>query len=621
MRRSGGRLAVTSALAWLAWSAAAHGQDAPPPASAEPTDRPTPDYPEPAPPFAPSLPAPPADAFPAADGTVVLADVRVDDAYAAPARPDPAWEGTRDVEAGLAVTAAPGELLDGAWVRRQFADNGLIGSPVALERAVALVELINRAFIENGYINSGVVLSGPPPANGATLELRLLSGRLTGAATVGWADRGDGGLSQAYVLDRMPSAGRVPLNAIALERDFRLLTEDPAIQTVNASLRPGARPGEASLDLIVDPAPRFSAYAAVANNRSPTIGGTRWSLGGAMRNALAAGDLFSAEAGLVGDDRQDFFARYDLPIIDTATTAWARGSYNEAAVVDAPLRPLDIRTRELAFEGGVDRIIFRRPLTPRADGRWSAARTATLGLNLVNRRTTTFLLGRPFSFSPGSIDGRAEYTAFKLSAGWTQRNVDEVLSGSLIFTQGLGGTHPIDPDVLAPETDFRTWLAQVSYARRLNASGLELRARLLGQWADGILYSGERLAFGGEASVRGYRETAVLADAGAIGSIELAQPFSISGRAARSGRADWGRFAVSAFVDGGYAHNREPPRPDPDWLASAGVSLAWTPSDAIFARITYARRLLGTVFVGERDLQDRGFQFAIVIRPLLLFGD
>ena len=54
----------------------------------------------------------------------------------------------------------------------------------------------------------------------------------------------------------------------------------------------------------------------------------------------------------------------------------------------------------------------------------------------------------------------------------------------------------------------------------------ELRARLSGQWADGVLYSGERFSAGGETTVRGYRETLLLTDEGVIGSIEIARPIS-----------------------------------------------------------------------------------------------
>ena len=55
------------------------------------------------------------------------------------------------------------------------------------------------------------------------------------------------------------------------------------------------------------------------------------------------------------------------------------------------------------------------------------------------------------------------------------------------------------------------------------------------------------------------------------------------------------------------------------WAALAERSLAWVPSEAVSARITYARALAEVAPVGSRDVQDRGFQFRLAVRPFLLF--
>jgi hemolysin activation/secretion protein len=141
---------------------------------------------------------------------------------------------------------------------------------------------------------------------------------------------------------------------------------------------------------------------------------------------------------------------------------------------------------------------------------------------------------------------------------------------------------------------------------------------LTGQVADSVLYSGERISIGGETSVRGYRENLFLADQALIGSLELALPFSLSSDD-RARRFDWGAFTLSAFVDGAVFSNVDVAEPFETKLASTGVSLAWTPSDAIVARVTYGRDLVHVPLSGSRDLQDRGFTFRFVIHPLRLF--
>jgi len=548
-------------------------------------------------------------------GIANFGSIAVDEPGAAVAVAGSDWNPGADSATGLRLTRSA--RLDGAWIREQFARNGLVGQPVPLDRVVALVQLINRAFIANGYINSGVLIAGDPPVDGGTLTLRVILGRTlvesgTTGFAVAWADGRSKGLGEKFVRERMTAADAVPLNAIDVERQFRQLTENPAIRTVDANLQPGTRPGEARLTLLVEPAPRFDFYLTAANNRSPSIGGERYAIGGSMRNLLAGGDLLSAEGGITGK-RADVLASYDLPLFDTATSVLVRGGYNDAAVTDPQLRPLDISATDWNVEGGLARIVAQRPLLPGAvAGQWHAARTITVGLRFAHRNSKTYLFGVPFSFSPGSVNGRSHYSALRLTADWVERGIDTVYALSLTATQGLGGTKSDNPDLLAPDRDFRTFRAQASFARRLSGKGMELRVRLGGQWADGTLYSGERFAAGGAQTVRGYRETLLLADTGLTGTIELAQPFRL---AASRRELDWSAFVFSVFADGALLHNRAGQQSVPREIGSLGASLAWTPSPAIAVKVIYGHALKDPPITGRRDLQDRGFHFSVTLRP------
>jgi hemolysin activation/secretion protein len=566
-----------------------------------------------------TLPA--AEAAPSNGTTVRFTDVTVSADGTGFAPPQPAWHPVADPVLGLTLAVPGPGGFDAAWVRQQFVANRLIGADITLDRVTALVQSINLAFAANGYINSGVLIADTAPApvlNGDVLRLTLVHGRLSGATDVRWGAEGAKGMTAGYVIVRMRDAKSVPLDAAAVERSFRLLAEDPAISTVKADLVPGARPGEAGLALTVDPARRADAYVSYGNSRSPAIGGDRVAIGGYIRNLFAAGDVFSVEAGLTAK-RPDYLGSYETPFLTPNLLLSLRASHNEASVVDRPLVPLDIRARDVGVEGGLSYRVLAEPLTPRGPGVWSAARSLTLGIRIGHRETETFLLGQPFSFSPGSVDGRSRQTVLRLTADFVERGISKVTALSFTLTQGLSGTRSTIPGVASPDPHFRSYLAQLSHARRLTPGGLELRLRLTGQWADGLLYSGERLSVGGEYTVRGYRETLALVDTGVIGSVELAQPFSLSrgGRDAKG--TDWAAFSLSAFADGALLRNRRDPQPVPDRLGSVGVSLAWVPSEAISARITYARALVDAVPVGSRDLQDRGFQFRLTVRPLLLF--
>jgi hemolysin activation/secretion protein len=516
---------------------------------------------------------------------------------------------------GFVVRYRQGERLDGEWVRQQAIANGLVGAPVPLDRIAAAVQQISLAYVRNGYVNSGVLIDPTSdPAGGSPLVLRLVTGRLTGdAATVEWQDGHRRGLSEAYVLRRMPSARAIPLNGLAIERDFRALAADDAIATVKADLQPGTRPGEARLALLVDPAARFAVQASVANSRSPAVGGWRFGSGLAMRNALFAGDRIAFDAGLTAG-RPDAQVDYAAPFLHPALRIEARGGYNRAAVVDAPLRNLSIRARDWFVEGGFALTLWQRPLSPAAlDGTPEiSAQSVTLSTGVIHRETRTFLLGEPFSFSPGSVRGLAEYSALRLSAEWTRRSSGTVWIAQLRFTQGIEGSRSDIIGIAAPSPRFRSFSGQISHARRLGGQGWELRARLAGQYGTGVLYAGERFVAGGSATVRGYRESLVLADRGVIGSVELARPVTIGSGALGALGLRWGNFTPSVFADGAVMRNATRGfQPQPGEIASIGASLSWTPSPSLSARITYGAALVEAPITGSRDVQDDGLSFAL----------
>jgi hemolysin activation/secretion protein len=516
------------------------------------------------------------------------------------------------------------ELLDAAWIHRQFQLNNMIGQRVSAARVVTLVLMLNRIFLANGYINSGILLTEQGwPATGGMLELQLINGRISGELNkptipVDWAGGRSNGLTTDYILSRLPAASEAPLDGNALEREFRLLAEDPAIRTINAQLNPGSRPGEATLALSVDPEPRFDSYVSVSNSRSPSVGGYRVAAGGSARNIVTAGDLLSAEVGETAG-MTDGTVGYSAPL-SPDFSAHARFSADKAAVVDEAFRSLGIHSTDTDWEIGLSHVFLASPLTPASDGAgWSPAESVSLGMTVAGRETTSTLLGKPFSFSPGDVDGKSSYTVFRASADWLERGERQVLTISALGSFGLRGTGSDVPGVSAPNPNFKALLVQGNYARRLNTGSLELHVRLAGQVASGLLYSGERLAVGGDATVRGYRENLLLADEGAVGSVELACAVRFDTLPCSEMINDWKTFHASIFFDGAYVNNAAAPQPLPKSIRSVGTSLSWAPLNGILASITYGYALNYVTPIGRPDLQDRGVSFEVTVHPLSLF--
>jgi hemolysin activation/secretion protein len=293
-----------------------------------------------------------------------------------------------------------------------------------------------------------------------------------------------------------------------------------------------------------------------------------------------------------------------------------RGAVDDAAVVASTLLPLDIRARDRLIEVGLTQKLFDAPLLPSATpGQWTPARTLSGGILLTHRVSETDLQGQPFSFSPGTVNGRSEYTAVRLVGDFVVRGVVQVFAASVTATRGLDGTRSDVPGTEAPKRNFDALLVQLNYARRLSGEGLEFRARLSGQTSDSVLYAGERLSAGGGTTVRGYRENLLLADSGLLGSLELARPIHFGGGRSGAGGFDWGAFSLTAFTDAAALRNYRPPQPG-DAIYSVGAAIAWTPSDALSAQLTWGVPLNKVSLAGAKDLQDRGVYFAVTLRPL-----
>ena len=572
-------------------------------------------------PFEPALDAQAAEqaALPSDSGPAIARVVIDSGQESGAAVPPPGWTPPLDKGGALALDYAPGQALDAAWVQAQF-DTAMASGPLPPSRAVALVQLINRAFVGAGFINSGILVDG---REDDALKLRLVLGRIGGsdssapAMTVEFQGNRSRGLSADYILARFESARAAPLSAFALERDFRLLDESPAIESISAALSPGGNPGEASLRLIVNPAQRFDLYAGASNDRSPSVGGERLFAGGYFRNLLSSGDEIGFEGGATRGV-EDGQARYTAPLFNTPLSLSLRGSFNNAAVITSALLPLDIKARDRSAEAGLTYSLLAEPLMVRGGlGRWSPSEALSVGAHWIARRQKSFLLGQPFSFAPGSVDGRSEFDAIALSADYLRRDQQRVIAVSLAATVGLGGTRSNIPAIPNPHRQFMALLGQLNFAQRIGES-FELRGRLTAQHSRGTLYSGLRLSVGGSATVRGYRENLFLVDRGAIGSLELARNFNLGGESRRSG-FEWDSFSAFTFVDGAHFRNAEKPQPGHRWIASAGLGLAWTPSRAFNASVAYGHALKSVEVAGDKNMQDRGIHFRIVTRPLAMF--
>ena len=124
------------------------------------------------------------------------------------------------------------------------------------------------------------------------------------------------------------------------------------------------------------------------------------------------------------------------------------------------------------------------------------------------------------------------------------------------------------------------------------------------QLADRSLVALEQFAVGGQTTVRGYRQDALLADNGAFASIELQLPI---------GNGNNSVFQVAPFIDVGTVWNNNRANSGGNTLLSTGLGLQWR-SDNLSARLDWGIPLVNAGSQ-KNSWQDNGLYFSLRYFP------
>jgi len=274
---------------------------------------------------------------------------------------------------------------------------------------------------------------------------------------------------------------------------------------------------------------------------------------------------------------------------------------NDFDVVEEPFEPLDVESKSDIYQLSL-RHPFYRTLTQ------ELAMSLT-GERLWNR---TFLLGEPFSFSPGAEDGESTVTAVRFSQEWTYRTQRQVIAARSRFSLGIDALDATihDPDIA--DGRFFSWLGQFQWARVFGPWDIQLIFKTDLQLCNEPLLPLEQIAVGGRYSVRGYRENQLVRDEGLIASLESRIPIVHN--------KPWAEYLQFApFIDFGKAWNRGIRTPSPRSISSVGLGLRWA---ATLMRTPFTLRPRLEIYWGhplrdvdtpENDLQDDGIHFQLVI--------
>jgi len=542
-------------------------------------------------------PAPAADPLPERRGSGAPSLPRLHpasppDSPAAPARPPAA------VRTGLPNDArfrlAGVRLLGNTVLKQADIDQAaapFLGRPAGFADIEDLRRRLTLLYVDQGYINSGVVVPDQTVAGGV-LTLQAVEGRLTGIETTG-----NRHYRTSYLADRLQRGVSTPFNVNELGRQQQILLQDPGLLRLNLSIQPGLAPGEARLAADALEASRYSLGLQIANSQSPTVGEVRGQIQGAISNLLGVGDLLALQYGR-SQGINDGAASYSLPIASDDTRVSLHYDVNDTLVIAQSLNPLSITSRYDSIALGVSRPFYRTP-----------EQALTLGLSAEWRRSQTFVDGQPFPFAAGSDNGRTNVTALRFYQDWLDRNAERVVALRSTFSLGieaLGATATPTP----PTGRFFAWLGQGQYVRRVFRDW-ELLARGSLQLSRDPLFPIEQFVLGGMSTVRGYREYLSATDNAAVSTLELRVPVGRVPVPLLGANTEAGTVQLAPFFDQGFGWNTRRAAPPNSNLMSVGVGVRWLVGFGTAAEVYYGHALRRAVGVGN-SLQDRGLHFRVV---------
>ncbi len=461
--------------------------------------------------------------------------------------------------------------------------------PISFAQLLQAQEIVTQQYVEEGYLTSGAYIPPQTLENGI-VKMQVIEGSVE-EINISGLQR----LRPGYLRSRLALAAKTPLNRDRLLEDLQVLQLDPLIQNLSVELAAGIRPGSSILDVQVVEADAFNAVARIDNQRSPSVGSIRRQAGFTHRNLLGFGDRLNfSYINTEGSDSLDNLG-YTFPINARNGTLGFRHSRTDSNIIEDPFTLIDIVSESQLYE-----VSFRQPV------RQTPTEELALGLNFTHQNSQTFILGDiGFPLSNGADDnGITKVSALRFIQEYTNRSNQQVFALRSQFNLGFDAFNATVNSGSTPDSQFFSWRGQGQYLRLL-APDTTLLVRSDVQFSGGPLVPLEQFSIGGGASVRGYRQDALLADNGVFASVEL--------RKAIATIPQWDTtFELAPFLDFGavWNHKDSESTVTTNQLWSVGIGLRIAVGNALDARLDWGIPLEDLETTGD-TLQENGVYFSV----------
>jgi len=462
------------------------------------------------------------------------------------------------------------------------------GRSITIEELHGLRQQLSRAYFDQGYVNSGVIIPDQQVADGI-ITLQVIEGELSGIVI-----DGNQALSESYLRQRITRTISDPLNIGELQTSLRLLQEEPLVSSISAQLVPGETHGSGRLDLTINEEPPFELIIAADNHRSPSVSEERGTIYLAHRSLFGRGDVLAGRFGLT-QGVQDHGLSYSVPVSALDTRIEGYYSKADSEILEKPFDTLDINS-EVESAG----IVISHPFIRRLDRRFK------LSLGFENKRSESTLLGFPFSFSAGEVDGKAEASALYLAGEWMQRRERSVFAARVTYNHGVGAFGASKSDI-APDSRFDMFVGQLEYIRNMGWRESRFIAKSTFQLTNDPLLAMYKLGVGGRYTVRGYRENLFVRDNGVTASLEYQFPLFVD----ETGRDKY-NLSLATFADWGRSWDEDDalPTSSAETIASVGLGALWTPIEGLHLELYWGNDLDDQNLPND-TWQDRGLHYQV----------
>jgi len=475
-----------------------------------------------------------------------------------------------------------------------------LGRDLTFAQLIQAADAITQLYINRGYITTGALIPADRKIQNGIVPVQVVEGGIAPAdIRIRFREGTRHRLNPNFIRQRLALATAKPLNRDRLLDALQLLKLNPVIQDLRVELAAGTRPGQSLLNVEVVEANTFSASLLLDNGRSPSVGTFRRQIFATQANLSGLGDSLTLSYGNTdGSNSGDF--SYTLPVNARNGTVSINAGLAGSLIIEPPFDFLEIRSRSRYVEA-----TFRQPViqTPRQE--------LALGFTFSRQESKATIADGEIPFPvPGSdFEGSTRITSLRFFQEWTQRSSAEVLGLRSQFSFGVPWFDVTNPDQ-SPGGKYFAWRGQAQWVRLLQPDMLlVVRGDL--QVADRPLVPLEQFGLGGIASVRGYRQDALLTDSGFLLSAEVRVPVL------RIPEID-GLLQVTPFIEGGktwsFQRFQQPQETGTDSLLSVGFGLRFQMSNRLTARFDWGIPLI-SLNRSQNTLQEKGLYFSLVYTP------